>query len=303
MLPVENSVNRQQNVAKIGIDCSNDLYEIHQRKVLWGVAPTGDIHLGYASHLFLLKQMQTLGTEVVLLLANFHGYLDSTKTEWGQTTARTLNYRNTLARAGFTEVLETNQFYFDAKYITSLFELSAHLLVEEALLAGQTTLSANTSASRVADLMYVTTQVLDVKFLGATAVLCGKDEADIYRFALPLLSKHYGMDVHPIYLPMCPGILRPEMHASDTPDNKILLTDTSKEVAKKVARHIQNLPDLTATGSLPAYCAQTLFPLAGLLELGDALSNAIANSDRSLASEMCAVGISEALARLMVANA
>ena len=60
-------------------------------------------------------------------------------------------------------------------------------------------------------------------------VLCGIDEAGIYKLGLPVIKRNLNKEVGFIYLPMVPGVLREEMHASDSEENKVPLRDILSE--------------------------------------------------------------------------
>lgn len=236
--------------------------------VLWGVAPTGSIHLGYAAILFLLRHLQSEGAKVTLLLANYHGYFDSNKTEWANIDKRTHYYKQVLRRAGFSTLIETKDFYLTDEYITELFRFSQLCKVQNALLSGQGTLRSPPEFASVSDLLYITTQVLDIHFMHANLVVCGIDESPIYKYGLPILQSHFGWNCSHIYLPMCPGIIDIEMHASNISDNKILLSDTLEKIQEKVELHYTSLA-INSRTSLLEYCVGILFPLAGRQDLSN----------------------------------
>ncbi len=250
--------------------------------MLWGVAPTGSIHLGYAAYLFLLRRLQAAEADVILLVANYHGYLDSNKAKWEAIDDRTRYYKEVFARAGFPRQLETKEFYRSSDYIEALFRLSALCRVGDSLSAGQGTLRAASEAASVADLLYVTTQVLDVHFLRVNLVICGMDEAPIYRYGLPLLREHFGWQCAHIYLPLCPGITDAEMHASDAIENKILLSDSANDVRAKVQMHCAR----SRTAPLFEFCVRTLLPLAGREDLSERLRALALNKSADVVSEL-----------------
>lgn len=276
--------NRSFSLSSIGADSSFTLNSDTRIRVLWGVAPTGSMHLGYAAPLFLLRRLQSTGAEIILLLANYHGYLDSTKTKWENIDERTHYYKQVLMRAGFPTIIETKNFYLTNKYIEALFHFSQLCRIQSTLLSGQGTLRSPPELASVSDLIYVTTQVLDVHFLQANLVICGIDESPIYRYGLPLLQEQLNWKCSHIYLPMCPGVTAVEMHASDDDDNKILLSDTPEEVQAKIELHC------TLTNNTPSplleYCTRTLFPLAGREDLSELLSTLRLRADISVISEL-----------------
>lgn len=241
-------------------------------RVLWGVAPTGSIHLGYAAYLLLLRRFQSAGAEVSLLIANYHGYLDSGKTQWNELEERTLYYKETFRNAGFNSVLETKELYSNDEYVESLFRFSAYCDLHGLLAAGQGTLRALPENALASDVLYIITQILDAQLLQANLVVCGMDESPIYRYGLPILTKQLGQHFSYAYMPQCPGILAPEMHASDGAANKILLSDTPQSVQEKIEAHCASRK---APPPLAEFCIKTLFPLAGRSDLSKKLDSAV----------------------------
>ncbi len=268
-------------------------------RVLWGVAPTGDIHLGYAAYLFLLRRLRAAGAEVVLLVANYHGYLDSNKARWEAIDERTRYYRQVFARAGFSTPVETKDFYRSADYIEALFRLSGNCRVRDALSAGQGTLRAAPEAASVSDLLYVATQILDVHFLRVNVVTCGLDESPIYRYGLPLLQEHFKWRCSHIYLPPCPGVVATEMHASDGAENKILLSDAPDAVLRKVEVHCARSVKVSP---LLEFCARTLLPLAGREDLSERLRSLAMSGSGQIVAELSAA-VSTLLGELNEENA
>ena len=211
---------------------------------------------------------------MILLVANYHGYLDSNKAKWEAIDERTRYYKQVFSRAGFPALLETRDFYRSADYIEALFRFSGRCRVRETLSAGQGTLRAAQETASVSDLLYVATQILDVHFLRVSLVTCGMDESPIYRYGLPLLLDQFGWKCSHIFLPPCPGIIAAEMHASDGAENKILLSDTPQAVREKFEMHFAR----SRTASpLFDFCVRTLFPLSSISRVtkGNGLPGAI----------------------------
>lgn len=233
---------------------------VRGKRVLWGVAPTGKIHLGYAGYLYLLRQWRAEGAQIILLLANYHGYFDSEKTSWADITAKTEYYRQTFALYGFSDTMETASFYLKDSYINLIFKFAPFLQIETAKQAGKTTLRAKPDSYSLADMLYIATQIIDAMFLNVDIVVCGPDEAPIYEIGLPLLKTHFNHNCECIVLPMCPGLFENEMHSSDVDENKILLDDAESIVLFKLTSSFVRSGYPEAIGK---YVQEVLLPLAG----------------------------------------
>jgi tryptophanyl-tRNA synthetase len=211
-----------------------------------GVAPTGPIHLGYLPHLLTLRRLQLAGAATVVLVANYHGHLDASKSAWEEIGARTAEYRNVLTRAGFGgQLVETSEFYGSEAYSRDLYRLSPRLSLATLRKAGHGTLG-RADDDNLGNALYVATQILDPWFLQADLVLCGVDESPIYRLGLPTLQAATGFGCTGLYLPMCPGLHAAEMHASDAADNKILLFEDEPAVRAKLQAAPASTDRLTA---------------------------------------------------------
>jgi len=202
------------------------------KRVLWGVAPTGPVHFGYAPHLGLLRIFASHGSEIILLIANYHGFLDSNKTQLSEISKKTQIYKQTFIDLGVPKrwLIETNEFYFTPTYFRGLMEHTANLSAEEVYISAKTTLrsaAASNINKTVGDIIYVATQIYDVKYLDVDCVMSGLDEADIYRYGLPKLSPATDY----VYLPPTPGLLGPEMHSCDKADNILPLRAAPTQIA------------------------------------------------------------------------
>ena len=282
------------NWHKLGIESDFNPSLISKARILWGVAPTGDVHLGYAASLLLLRKLQKMGAEVILLLANYHGYFDCGKTQWESIADRTRHYRKAFARVGFPNVIETKNFYIHADYIELLFRTSALCSIKDALAAGCGTLRAPPKKAAISDLLYVLTQVVDVQYLGVNVVLCGQDESPIYRYGLAMLAKKFNLNCSHIYLPMCPGLKTTEMHASDDVQNKILMSDGFYEILTKLRNHYKRWERWSEAPPLASFCSRVLFPLAERDDLVDELRTR-QQGDSSPPMKILAKGIWEVL--------
>jgi tyrosyl-tRNA synthetase len=209
------------------------------RRVLWGVAPTGPPHFGYAPFLGLLRHFAVHGAEIILLIANYHGFLDSRKTPLNEIRDKTRSYKKSFTDLQVPSewLVETNLFYFEPNYFRGLMEFTAQFQIDELFHSAAGTLrSAATNKKTVGDVFYVATQIYDVAHLDVDCVLCGNDEAGIYKSGLPMLETITQKNVGVLYLPIAPGIEKDEMHSSDDPSNKLLLSATSEDIARAFGR-------------------------------------------------------------------
>jgi tyrosyl-tRNA synthetase len=229
-----------------------DIFATPPRRLLWGIAPTGEPHFGYILPLLVMKRLKKAGTQIIPLIANWHGYLDSQKTAWPEIERRTKTYREWFESVGFADAIETSDFYTKADYIELMFKSSPAFKIDDCLDACATTVKAARADQTAAEIIYTLTQIIDIVYLDIDCALCGEDEAPIYEYGLPRLKDAMGHDCTGAYVRLSPGLVDKEMHSSTPAMNKLMLSDNTASLREKIANHLRLLP--AGTGSLfPAF--------------------------------------------------
>lgn len=210
--------------------------------VLWGVAPTGDIHIGYLPYIGILNQLKKFGTKIICLNANYHSYLDSQKTDWEKINERTKHYNSFFE--GFDldkNIIESKQEYIKKSYIENFFRFSNNIPAEKLKVwAGRTLRSSIEDNYKLSDYLYVGMQIYDVIYFDVDLILCGDDESRIYKYSFPFLEELSNKNYHYIYVPMIPGIYKDEMHASDDVANKIIVFDKTDDMEEKIKIYLHH---------------------------------------------------------------
>lgn len=210
------------------------------RKVLWGVAPTGDVCINYLPNIALLKQLKSKGSKIVILIADFHGYWDSEKTSYEKIEER-VNYYEQVFKLNFgfddSEIVKASDFYLRRDYVTMFYQYS-NLFNCNGLLnsADRTLANFNHKEYFFSDLLYVFTQIVDLVYLDIDCVICGEDESGIYKLGIPILTEKLSKNISFIYTKMIEGVINSEMHSSDSENNKVLLTDSVDVVKAKLLK-------------------------------------------------------------------
>jgi len=210
------------------------------KKIFWGVAPTGDIHIGYLPYIAFLSEAKKAGHEIVLFIGDYHGYWDGEKTEYQDIEDRTNYYKKTFKKFGFKDedIHFASNIYFKKNYINLLFQFSNHLPNRQLLeYANKTLKNESTGNYSFADMLYVATQINDVAYFDLDVVLCGRDESGIYELGLPLAENFLSKKVHYVYFHMVQGVVSPEMHASNNSDNKITIHEDQKSILSKLIKN------------------------------------------------------------------
>lgn len=230
------------------------------RQAFWGVAPTGEPHLGYLPTLLASRILQEDGWSTTLFIGDYHGYLDDEKTQWSDLNGRANCYSRVLA-SSFGRTLSAQIEYRTPEYIDGLLKFSRHLTVEKALRLGDGTLRRDISQRQTSDILYVLMQMYDIVHFDVGLGICGQDESPIYRGWETVPGASREKAIYFLYIPMCPGVQLPEMHASSPAGNRISIDADAQEVLDGLQRHVAHT-DTSATDSpLVRYCANVLVPL------------------------------------------
>jgi len=231
--------------------------------ILWGIAPTGDIHIGYLPYVGILNKLRRFGSNVICLIANYHAYLDSKKTDWEKIESRTKHYKDFLRAYNLGDtVIESKDEYTRKSYIEGFFKFS-YLLPAKDLeeWAGRTLRSYLNKSYKLSDYIYVGTQIFDIIYFNIDSFICGIDESGIYRFSLSLIENITKKRYYYLYIPMIPGIYKDEMHASDDSSNKIIVTEREEGINHKLKIYLKNCLKKKELPKLVFMLEKFVFPL------------------------------------------
>jgi tyrosyl-tRNA synthetase len=203
-------------------------------RVLWGVASTGVPHLGYLPYLMMLKRLAATGWDVILLISEFHAYLDDQKTSWAGLQEKFCLYKAVFTRwfrdlpKGSFKLLSGSELYLDGQYFLNLMRYATNFPAYGLLESGKGMLRSD--EARFAELLYVYTMMFDAVHLDLDLVLCGEDESKVYEVCFDLLKEAGQFSPVAVYLPMMPGLSDREMHASSSRSNVLRLDATPNEI-------------------------------------------------------------------------
>jgi len=266
------------------------------KKVYWGTAPTGVIHLGYALPLLLICQMLDAGVEVIILLADMHAMLDSLKTTAELVESRCIYYETTLktlltllgANTTKLSFVRGSSFQLSRNYTFDVYKMQTLITEHDAKKAG-TEVVKQTDNPKLSSLTYPVLQALDEVYLKVDAELGGQDQRKIFTFASKYLPKiGYKPIVH-LMNPMLPSLATSvkcdgdnqqaksnKMSSSDAANSKITFTDTTEQLDKKIRKSFcedKNVDD----NPLLAYYEHIVIPLNKRLRLVSTFNNTTTN--------------------------
>ncbi len=252
----------------VGIEDLKELLKERDLKVYWGTAPTGKPHIAYLLPILKIADFLEAGSEVKILIADLHAYLDNMKAPWELLKKRTEYYKEVIL--GLLEVADVDvsklefvrgtDIQLSKEYTLDMYRLSTMVPVSEAKKAGAEVVK-QVDNPKLGGMIYPILQALDEEYLGVDAQFGGRDQRKIFMFARENLPKlGYKKRIH-LMNPMIPGLSGGKMSSSD-PNSKIDLLDSPKDIKKKMSKAYCPAGEVENNGVL-ALVRWILFPLLG----------------------------------------
>ncbi len=210
-------------------------------KVYWGTAPTGKPHLGYFVPMFKIRDLLNAGSEVIILFADMHAFLDNMKSTLSQLEFRTQYYsfiikemlKSVGADISKLTFVKGSDFQFDKAYTFDMYKISSLASTRDAIRAGSEVVK-QLETPKLSGLLYPILQALDEIYLKVDAQFGGLDQRKIFMFSREFLPQiNYSKQIH-LMNPMVGGLnAGGKMSASDA-NSKIDILDDEKTVRKKL---------------------------------------------------------------------
>ncbi|KAK3328238.1 tyrosyl-tRNA synthetase [Cercophora scortea] len=236
-------------------------------RIYWGTATTGRPHCGYFVPALKIAQLLAAGCNVVILLADIHGFLDNLKSPYEIVEYRAQYYRfcvtAILEAVGVpTEKLEFvlgSSYQKSPEYIMDVYKLCSVVSEHDAKKAGAEVVKQSDNAP-LSGLLYPILQVLDEEHLKVDGQFGGVDQRKLFAAAKEWLPKLGYKERAHLMNPMVPGLQGSKMSSSD-PDSKIDLLDPPEVVAKKIKK-AEAIPKVAEGNGLLAFTEFVLLPVA-----------------------------------------
>jgi len=212
------------------------LEEKEKPRAYVGYEPSGEIHLGHLITVNKLKDLQSVGFEVIVLLADIHAYLNEKGTF---EEIRKLAERNMKTFIAFGLDERNAQFVLGSSY-----QLDREYMLDVLKLARITTLnrarrsmdevSRRKEDPMVSQMIYPLMQSLDIAYLKIDVAVGGIDQRKIHMLArenLPALGYKAPICIH---TPIISGLDGEKM--SKSKGNYISISDSPEEVERKIMK-------------------------------------------------------------------
>ncbi|KAI1917773.1 Tyrosine--tRNA ligase cytoplasmic [Ophidiomyces ophidiicola] len=247
----------------------NILAEGRNPRIYWGTATTGRPHTGYFVPALKIAQLLASGCDVVILLADIHGFLDNLKAPIELVESRAKYYRKII-----TAILESvgvpieklefvlgSSYQKSPEYVMDVYRLSSLVSEHDAKKAGAEIVKQSSNAP-LSGLLYPILQVLDEEHLKVDAQLGGVDQRKLFVAAKEWLPKLGYRERAHLINPMIAGLSGGKM-SSSVQESKIDLLDSADSISKKI-RKAEAVPRVVEGNGVVALVEFILLPAAAL---------------------------------------
>ena len=199
-----------------------------------GYEPSGIIHLGPAITIMKLKQLQSLGFKIKILLADFHAYLNGKGSleEISKTAEYNKKCFQALGLAEDTEFILGSEFETKEDYTNIVYKLATLTTLKRAR-RSMDMVSRDDDNPKVASTIYPLMQTADMVALNTDIALGGLEQRKIQMLAreeLPKLGFEAPVCIH---TPLLHG-LDGDAKMSSSKGNFIAVDDSEKDIKNKI---------------------------------------------------------------------
>jgi len=208
-----------------------ELLTKEKRRVYAGYEPSGEIHLGHLVTVNKLIDLQSIGFEVVILLADLHAFLNRKGTMEEVRKLADYNRRcfEGLGLSGVRYVLGSD-LQLDKDYELMVLRLSQQITLNRAT-RSMDEVGRQMENPTVSQMIYPIMQMVDIAKLGVDAAVGGIDQRKIHMLArehLPSLGYPAPVCIH---TPIINGLDGKKMSSSS--HNYISVADSVEDIEKK----------------------------------------------------------------------
>ncbi|MCL4403588.1 MAG: tyrosine--tRNA ligase [Candidatus Marsarchaeota archaeon] len=235
--------------------------------VYLGRAITGPLHMGHLVSLSKLLDLQNVGFETIVLLADIHAALDDLKSKWED-----LEIRREYTRKAIELSVEWKEkpkfvvgsdFQLKNDYQMDIFKMSTLANVQTAMhAASEVTRMKN---PKVSELIYPIMQALDEQYLGVDMQLGGLDQRHIMAFAREYMPKMgYNKNVE-LMMPLVPSLKGPGVKMSSSVYGSNIKVNASEEEIKKTIQEAYCPIGVMQDNPITAIVSLLILPTEGKL--------------------------------------
>eukprot|EP00475_Leptophrys_vorax_P013851 TRINITY_DN201_c1_g2_i1.p1 TRINITY_DN201_c1_g2~~TRINITY_DN201_c1_g2_i1.p1 ORF type:complete len:406 (-),score=145.07 TRINITY_DN201_c1_g2_i1:313-1530(-) len=215
------------------------LLEERNMRVYWGTATTGKPHIGYFVPMIKLADFLRAGSEVTILFADLHAYLDNMKAPWELLALRTQYYevliKSMLESIGVPldrlKFVRGTEFQLSREYTLDVYRLMSLVTERNAKKAGAEVVK-QVQSPLLSGLVYPLLQALDEQYLNVDAQFGGIDQRKIFVFAEEYLPRiNYAKRIH-LMNPMVPSLQGKKVKGAEDEKKEKKLDDDGDEIVE-----------------------------------------------------------------------
>ncbi len=198
-----------------------------------GFEPSGSVHIGHLPLITKLKELQSMGVHIIVLLADLHAYLNE-KGDMEQIRATADYNRRCFAAAGLgdeTEYILGSSFQLDPEYMLDVLRL-ATVTTEKRAMRSMDELSRSKTDRKVSQMLYPLMQAVDIAYLDIDIAIGGIDQRKIHMLARENLPKLGFKTPICIHTPLLIGLDGAKM--SSSLGNYISIHEPESELKRKL---------------------------------------------------------------------
>ncbi len=218
-------------------ELKNLLEEKERPRAYVGYEPSGKIHLGHMISVTKLIELQNLGFDIVVLLADLHAFLNSKGSL--EEIKETAEYnKHCFIGLGLdekkTKFVYGSEFQLEKDYTLNLHRLALETTIRRAR-RSMDIVSREEEDPKVARVIYPLMQALDIAMLGIDVAIGGMDQRKIHMLARDNLPKIGFKAPICIHLPIIHGLDGSEKMSSSK-GNFIAIDDDEETIRKKIKK-------------------------------------------------------------------
>ena len=240
----------------------------------WGTAPTGKIHIGYLIPMIKIAHLLKAGCNVTILFADLHAFLDTMKTSWELLDLRTKYYEHVIKQLllcldvdiSKLKFVKGSSYQLSPEYTLDVYKMLSKITVDAAQKGGAEVVKQSENPL-MSGLIYPILQILDEVYLKTDIEIGGIDQRKIFMMSRDHLHKiGYKPTIHLMnkMLPSLGPKKSNEKMSSSEPNSKIELTDSIKDIKKKINKTF--LEEGNISCPLFEFIENVIFPILVLKE-------------------------------------
>jgi tyrosyl-tRNA synthetase len=198
-----------------------------------GYEPSGKLHLGHLLTAYKLIDLQSIGVDIIILLADLHAYLNE-KGTMDQIEKWARYYQKCFTALGFAEgtrFVFGSDYQLESDYTKLILRLARHTTLNRAR-RSMDEVSRNAEDPVVSQMIYPLMQTADIGYLNVDIAVGGIDQRKIHMLAREELRSMGFQSPVCIHTPILLGLDANKMSSSK--DNLIAVEDSSDSIKKKI---------------------------------------------------------------------